>query len=172
MTFVGICIFRRKSALSELSSRLWVKKKEKALFFYLTILSKIVTIRGPYLMSVWHPQTPSWEIYQSLSELYAAQPCMCWAPDGLRYHKCPWGRLPSSCNTVPLQTLIPRVPNTSQRICAPVQMYKPNRQTNRERPQLMPLPPLSFSHPHALQMLLHRDKPLAFSLPASNHPLS
>lgn len=34
MTFLGICLFRRKSALSELSFRLWVKENTGAAFIY------------------------------------------------------------------------------------------------------------------------------------------
>lgn len=34
MTFLGICIFRRKSALLELSSVLWVKEKKELYTYY------------------------------------------------------------------------------------------------------------------------------------------
>lgn len=77
MTFLGICVFRRKSALSELSSILWVKRKkikELYFFFFLTILRKIVTIHGLYLMALWHPQAPLGRILGSAPGVASTRP--------------------------------------------------------------------------------------------------
>lgn len=140
--------------------------------FFKTILSKIVTIHGLYLMALWHPQAPlggisgsGWTIWSSALHTVSAR--------GTPLSQRSTGMPPSSCNMVPLQNSTPRAPSHILEYLCSSSDVQINKQINKHKtapPHAAASP--SLSHPHTLQMLLHRDKPLAFSLPASNQPLS